>query len=1200
MTISVYSVCSDETEQLNKNGYKLYIDKDTNDENTEQLKFLFETPDGKEPLFNYIYNKTEVDALVQSGMSYDALKNICLSAVNNSLHSLITYIALKYNDSSKALDTLTKNVQRSSNAIYELNLWNRDTINNIAIAYQELKNMIDDKNECHCMDKGGFHDQFIQFQNYVINYHVHICTQLNDLLRSNTHLLSPLMFFVSNFFKGDAFDLFTDNFRKQYAIPNEENDFEIDIINPNKEYDNMTIPKIDDPYHRTFDKLKPVYGTIAIPFDLAVNGLINGVDITDITPGDSYFTEQDGFDYYYVKNESVNSADYVYKERTCYKLSIIDIPQTTLNKLKSTTKKINVFRFLLRKNEIFDVDGTYIKEFILYSENNKLHCPVITKNNANAMTLFNIDYVEDETPFIAFDKECTFNPYGLLMKGELSIMNLLPQNTIVSSVPTIKCDIIEARNALKLHESNIMYFYKPTSITEDDEFYIMRFSIPNDYVIPINTNFVFEEFCFNNCWALTWNGNKWIGNNVQGKQLIQTCHKFDNPYFIIWTYAYKYFSLVIKHTHGNYLALKKISPTITENENYANHIFNHDLVKWHFIMSDGSRMEYNKSDFSDIKILQFDSHDGYDEVGYRHYWKPNYMPIWKELIGEITIGKITTTIKYSRSSNEKYGDGHDCATNIVEMDAVNVIETIDKIGFLYDENDLNVSKKDIVLKCGKDGCNPVPGIDWDGKTNAFQFIIEQQYYRITPNPNAADTLYTDFNITSSKIITADNITTMRSDLNVVVNTTDIIGYDVQVLQKRVDNIDTEIINIHNEIKDVETEVKQVEDKVEYLEKKVKKVEIIADVALGFSIAATVLSVGNTLEMAGNYISFGFSKIMNLCNRATRIGYEPLETMISGDVADIPALEFLSVQGSLTKNLDVIIGWCNSPHQDVVFDSSYYHMNAEDGYNPDYIYMSYSGVQECCNYYRDTLKPYLKEICTCIQKQEDRLNTFENKNNDSNNGNINMDDYVKKSDLNDYPTVDEVNGAFDTINNKLQEYSNDLKQFFKDDIIDMGIPNQYINCVSGMLVNEDDNGNWLIEYIGLEYWTNMLPNGSYKYIMKPKSGEYKFKFTIKDNNITEGYINYPNSEEPDLYLSAHRVWIDDGYIMFEIPKRIVIAFDELEDDDSNIFDFEQHLFVEKEPQLNVINNRITTLEDENKLLKSTINDLLKRIEQLEQK
>ena len=81
-------------------------------------------------------------------------------------------------------------------------------------------------------------------------------------------------------------------------------------------------------------------------------------------------------------------------------------------------------------------------------------------------------------------------------------MNLLNQDALVAKKPTIKCDIIDARNALKLHETDLHYFYKPDIITEDSfdsqRFYKMIFKIPDDYTIPLNLNFTFTEFCFGN------------------------------------------------------------------------------------------------------------------------------------------------------------------------------------------------------------------------------------------------------------------------------------------------------------------------------------------------------------------------------------------------------------------------------------------------------------------------------------------------------------------------------------------------------------------------------------------------------------------------------------------------------------------------------------------------------------------------------
>ena len=82
--------------------------------------------------------------------------------------------------------------------------------------------------------------------------------------------------------------------------------------------------------------------------------------------------------------------------------------------------------------------------------------------------------------------------------------------------------------------------------------------------------------------------------------------------------------------------------------------------------------------------------------------------------------------------------------------------------------------------------------NYDSSKNSFDNIIKQQFYEIMPNPNATTILYTDFNITSSKIITADNITTMRSDLNIVSNTVDIVSYDLRNVKNNVETLNNEI------------------------------------------------------------------------------------------------------------------------------------------------------------------------------------------------------------------------------------------------------------------------------------------------------------------------------------------------------------------------------------------------------------------------
>lgn len=79
---------------------------------------------------------------------------------------------------------------------------------------------------------------------------------------------------------------------------------------------------------------------------------------------------------------------------------------------------------------------------------------------------------------------------------------------------------------------------------------------------------------------------------------------------------------------------------------------------------------------------------------------------------------------------------------------------------MLSSKDQNTTSQDAVLYLRKDYTDPIEEVNWDTTTNAFSYIIHQQLYEITHDPNAATTLYTGLNKTSSKIITAYNITTM--------------------------------------------------------------------------------------------------------------------------------------------------------------------------------------------------------------------------------------------------------------------------------------------------------------------------------------------------------------------------------------------------------------------------------------------------------
>ena len=786
-----------QTFEINDKGFVVRVEDD---------KICF-TKDGETTnvYFNCLYNKTEIDNLIAGDVDPHYLQNICLTTVNVVLQGLEYYNSLSYSEDDGQLNVIKKDVKHSANVIYEMFQWLRDIQTEISVAHNSLYYDVNEKDkalwdkintikDCHCMDEGGFHDTVMK-QIEILRNDVDATDELgrvilkprvekmseqiyklgrNSFQISPTQLMSPLKEISCLYNEGTEF--LTNRLTNIWTPINDENETEshddvnenepalpdYPVIDPSQEISKLTVPLIDDPHKRTFDEKKPVYGTLMIPYDIQVNGLINGVDITDIQPGpspgpgDSYFKKTDGYDYFYVKNENVDIEDYVHNDVQCNKLSINGISAATINKLKTITEPMNVLRFILRKNEIFDDSGDFIKEFYCYVSNQRLICPVITLSQANSLISYTIDCVEvswDEKPFIAFDKQITFEPYSLYLRGELSIMYLLPQDTIESVIPEIKCDIINARNALKLHESNVAYLYKPSRITENDEYYSMTFHIDQNYTIPINMTFTFNEYCFMNNWTLTWTGTEWIGNNIQGRSNGKMINKLnrmcENDYTVAVGVMKSDFNDFVINTflgglsHDN-LELMNV---FSKHHPTLNIVYDNDddfsverdglpslksMLKlvWNMIFSEpGAYPIYDDVYACPMAIeLHIPAHTDINKV------KESYLKHIKEITADLNIGGVSNKFAFELTSTEphEFAGGYG-----LKIKAIN--DTVDELNVLVQKCDIDKTKKDVTLRLDKSTLRPREEINWDPNTNPFQYIIDQQFYSITPNPNAATT-----------------------------------------------------------------------------------------------------------------------------------------------------------------------------------------------------------------------------------------------------------------------------------------------------------------------------------------------------------------------------------------------------------------------------------------------------------------------------
>ncbi|WP_289705115.1 hypothetical protein, partial [Bacteroides acidifaciens] len=228
------------------------------------------------------------------------------------------------------------------------------------------------------------------------------------------------------------------------------------------------------------------------------------------------FNEVDGIPEFNIKNNNIQYESFESSTTQYHILKFVNIPEDFMNKVKEITAQTNLFKVVLRKNIIYDTNGNLVKEFFIYAKDGQVYSPMITKsaNGCSINNSTNMGYIN-----IAFDSGLDFNPYTLWMNGELSIMNEYITDSL-QTLKTVKCSIIKADNALKLHKSDVLYLYKPTLTSEvqmdDKKYWLLQWNIDDNYNIPTGLEFKFNEYCFGNKWFLTWNGTKWVGDNIQG------------------------------------------------------------------------------------------------------------------------------------------------------------------------------------------------------------------------------------------------------------------------------------------------------------------------------------------------------------------------------------------------------------------------------------------------------------------------------------------------------------------------------------------------------------------------------------------------------------------------------------------------------------------------------------------------------------
>ena len=691
--------------------------------------------------------------------------------------------------------------------------------------------------------------------------------------------------------------------------------------------------------------------------------------------GDSLFTPYSGYDYFRITNDVLKTGSITINieesdnslalaaAKNYYYLSI-HIPDSITS---SITNSCNVINITIHERIFYSTNAECITDFIISFENGKYKCPIITfvqeVDNHNECTItYKNSPFDSGVPAIFIHEDLNVSPHDLYVNGYMSIVYLLNQSGIQAIPKEIKCDIIDARNCFKLHESDVPYMYKPKYFKERTtlegsknlpggeankileelgKYWSCIWTFDNSQQFIEGQTFQFEEFCFGNTFTLKWSEkmNSWVGPNV--KMVIPQSE------ISVQDSEPEIHQIYLKHNNENYKLIKLIAANLNEDDNYVQALGQAGKISFYAVYKDGTKKSLADANIARNfekynRVKNYDRLECYmDWIDKSKYNKPEYHFEYVET--EINLNNITTILK------RKFD--HSIEGFPVCSDESN---TIERLAGLYQNNLSNTSgsTKNIELHLFQEFTTPRDEINWDGITNPFIYIIDHQFYRITPNPIAATTLYTDYNITSAKIITADNITTMRSDLNLVTNTVDVISWDVNALQSELEAFEQEVR--------AQMEVTEAMDIVD---------GIMTVVDIGFAIPGIVRffkesSAGRSVMRFFERTSI--NEVANVSHELEDLTEQTIDT-IDSIVDDIRDFDIVWNRARSARNIDwehsievfnKIIEWVNAETQTIQFTGEY-------SINPTTSLITLSAAFQTALKVRDTLKPALLEITNNI-------------------------------------------------------------------------------------------------------------------------------------------------------------------------------------------------------------------------------------------
>ncbi len=326
-------------------------------------------------------------------------------------------------------------------------------------------------------------------------------------------------------------------------------------------------------------------------------------------------------------------------------------------------------------------------------------------------------------------------------------------------------------------ESDQLYLYKPSEVLEDDEYWGLKWVCKEEDIIKNEKNkiFKFRDYLYGHYWELTWD-EWWKGSN---------CVNVCNAKFSTSPNKSGYIEFIAKHTDILAVWIREvIDKELPENHSSINLVqkLYPYLTNWRVIMSDGSERKKNISATcnNDTYTTFTKDNQKYDKciIAITKPDDEGSLWIYNDSIYvrcDLNIDDNITTLSWdvNKVNAVDYGTMSVYGDNPC-LELFNYRRGKRRV---FQKLELNVSPNIYIFIDKKLFVQESYGL------NPFNVILQQQFYEVEPDPRNCTTLTTDYSIYSSKIIWADNIMSMRRDLNVVGGTVDDLGYEYAVLRQ---------------------------------------------------------------------------------------------------------------------------------------------------------------------------------------------------------------------------------------------------------------------------------------------------------------------------------------------------------------------------------------------------------------------------------